>query len=994
MPTSSAFEARYASLNTSQKQAVDTIDGPVMVIAGPGTGKTTILTLRIANILLKTDTAPENILALTFTESGVYAMRKKLVALIGNAGYRVRIYTFHSFCNDIIQQYPEYFPRIIGGVSIEETEQISIIESIITKNTYTDLKPFGDPLYYVSHVLHTIRDLKREGISPDALREFIERQSRDIESNEEYYNKKTGALKSVYQTLDKKIRRTAEMCDVYAAYQAALLDKKKYDFEDMILEAVSALEQDNGLLQILQEEYQYLLADEHQDTNNAQNKILELLASFHDSPNLFIVGDEKQAIYRFQGASLENFLYFKGRFADAALITLETNYRSTQAILDSSHELISNNVVDDPMLRIPLVAGNRGAGVPIRTYPFSEERYEQQFIVQDIQKRVSEGTDPAEIAVLYRNNGDVKKILPYLEQTDIPFTVHADRSLLEERDAMRLILLLRAAAQPLDDAVFARVLHMDFLNVHPVDVHKIVRYAATNKKPIIDVLLDEQVVQNELDAKDAVLLLSVGKLFSNWIQRIRDEAPLPFFESLFKESGLLEHILSHDASYERLAVVDSLFREFQKVQTAKPFATIDDFLEHITLLETYAVRVPMRARGTKSGVALMTAHRSKGLEFEYVYIMGVTDKRWGGKQNRSYFVLPFDALSDTVRDADERRLFYVALTRAKHEAIISYAEQSIDGRALLPSQFISELKQELVSYEDTALIEAASPGLYGAYTLTPKPTAKSMHDTAYIQALFLEQSLSVTALNSYLNCPWQYFFMNLIRLPRTYNKHQQYGSAVHDALKKFFDLYATGESVPFKTLDTFFKESLEHYVADEVLREELYLKGTASLTAYYQTHKDSWPRELRTEFAVYGVEFSFKEANITLTGKLDKVEFIDGHVVNVVDYKTGKPKSRNALLGETKDSNGDYFRQLVFYKVLLDRFDNGAYAMRTGTIDFVEPEKDVCVREIFEITDKNTKELCTLIEETASDIYNLRFWDKRCDDATCEFCALRDMMPE
>lgn len=980
MPTTAAFEERYRALNPSQKQAVDSIDGPVMVIAGPGTGKTTILTLRIANILLKTDTAPESILALTFTESGVYAMRKKLVSIIGNAGYRVRIHTFHSFCNEVIGQYPEYFPRIIGGTSIEAATQLSIIERVIEEGSFEYVKPFGDPYYYVTGISATIRDLKREGIPPATLRSFAEAQLNAVRTDDAYRNKKTGKLKVDAQTIEKKLLRTCELVTVYEAYQEALTTNVQYDFEDMILEVVTALEQHEDLRTILQEEYQYLLADEHQDTNNAQNRILELLASFYDSPNLFIVGDEKQAIYRFQGASLENFLYFKGKYKTAVLITLETNYRSTQTILDSAHELICNNIVDDPMLRAQLVAGCGEQGAPINVYEFSDERYEHQFIVADIEKRIASGVDPAEIAVLYRNNGDVTALLPYFERSAVPFTLYADRNLLNERDAIRLITLLRAIANPLDDVSLARVLHMDFVDIDPIEAHKLVAASKDERMPLADVLLRSE--------------LPFAQIFTTWVRRIRDEHPMQFIEYVLRASGLLTHILAHDAAYERLAVIDSLFTELEKVIAGKPYATIDDVLEHITLLETYKVRVPVRTPVTTNGVALMTAHRSKGLEFEHVYIIGATDKRWGGKSPRSYFMLPFDALSDTVRDADERRLFYVALTRAKRQVVVTYALQSSDGRALLPSQFLGELKQELVSYEDAQRVEASLPGLRGAYPEQLVETSKSAHDIAYLQQRFLEQPFSVTALNSYLACPWQYFFRNLIRLPSTYSKHQQYGSAIHDALKTFFDVYATGKDLGIEALIGFFGDALSKHVHDAVLREELYAKGSAALTAYVDTFNGTWPRELKNEYTVYGVELPFTEGTLTLTGKLDKIEFTDTHRVTVVDYKTGKPKSRNALMGLTKDADGDYYRQLIFYKLLLDRMDDGMYQMETGAIEFIEPEHGVCRKETFTITTEETIELEQLIARTASEIYNLTFWNKRCENADCEYCALRDVMPE
>ena len=319
MPTS--FESLYDRLNKAQKKAVDAIEGPVMVIAGPGTGKTTILTLRIANILRKTDTAPENVLALTFTESGAYAMRKKLVDLIGTPAYKVNIHTFHGFCNDVIKQYPERFPRIIGSTAITEIDQISIIEGLLLQENKNSedvhirlLKPYGDPFFYVRPILSEIRGLKREAVDVEAFIKSVAKQNADFDAEPEKVHTKgahKGKIKGEFVKLGEHVEKNEELAALYEAYQATLAEKKLFDFEDMIVEVVSTLKKDKDLLLMLQENYQYILADEHQDANDAQNELLKLLANFHENPNLFVVGDEKQAIYRFQGASLQNFLGFK-----------------------------------------------------------------------------------------------------------------------------------------------------------------------------------------------------------------------------------------------------------------------------------------------------------------------------------------------------------------------------------------------------------------------------------------------------------------------------------------------------------------------------------------------------------------------------------------------------------------------------------------------------------------------------------------------------------
>ncbi len=341
--TNTKFKELYKKLNFRQREAVDAIEGPVMVIAGPGTGKTQILTLRIVNILRKTDIPPDAILALTFTEAGVSAMRKRLVSIIGSPAYRVGIFTFHSFCNDIIKRFPEEFPRIIGSTNVSDIDKIVIIKELIEKTTLKLLRPYGDTFYYLHPVRQKISELKRENISPKELELRIKnnelrfKKIPDIRHQKGVYK---GKMKGKYETEKKNIEKNKELLKIYITYENMLAERKLYDYEDMILEVIRALEKKQDFCLRLQEEYQYVLADEHQDANNAQNKLLELLVSFHENPNLFIVGDEKQAIYRFQGASLENFLYFQKKYKGARVIILEDNYRSTQTILDAAHSVM------------------------------------------------------------------------------------------------------------------------------------------------------------------------------------------------------------------------------------------------------------------------------------------------------------------------------------------------------------------------------------------------------------------------------------------------------------------------------------------------------------------------------------------------------------------------------------------------------------------------------------------------------------------------------
>ncbi len=411
---SAHFDERYKALNPEQRQAVDTLDGPVMVIAGPGTGKTEVLTMRIANILRRgagdagdRTVAPERILALTFTESGAVSMRRRLTELIGIDAYRVEISTFHGFANRIIRDYPDYFPTIIGASSITEIEQVSILRRLLDDLPLKDLRPFGDRYFHLRAILSSINELKQQGVAPELFSTIAADAKKDFYDNPDLINqsgKYEGKMKGKYATAAKQAERNIELATIYTEYQKALTAARQYDYSDMIMYVALALEHDDELTQVLQHAYEYFLVDEHQDTNDAQNKIIELIASGNTRPNLFVVGDEKQAIYRFQGASLENFHYFRDHYNDVVLITLRNNYRSTQAILDAAQSVSPREVT--------LVAKAGHVEVSAHLAVLSSPAVEYYFIARKIKELVEgvRGTAPVkaeEIAVLYHNNKDV-----------------------------------------------------------------------------------------------------------------------------------------------------------------------------------------------------------------------------------------------------------------------------------------------------------------------------------------------------------------------------------------------------------------------------------------------------------------------------------------------------------------------------------------------------------------------------------------------------------
>ena len=643
-----AFAEAYKKLNKAQKEAVDTIEGPVMVIAGPGTGKTQILTLRIANILAKTDTEPENILALTFTEAATHNMRRRLAELIGNSAYRVVINTFHGFCNDIIRRFPEDFPRIIGSKSITEVDQVAIIESIIEEGDFVLLKPFGDKFLYVRDIVGSISELKREGVTPEDFAERIKAEQKEFLHIPDLYHDKgahKGKMKGDYQKFERKLLKNEELACVYELYQDALTEKKQYDFNDMILEVKKALspisspargevssprgggEGVNSLLQMLQEEHQYILVDEHQDTNNAQNKIVELLMSYHDAPNLFVVGDEKQAIFRFQGASLENFQYFKHAYPKVKLITLTENYRSTQTVLDTAERLLAS--------ASPLKKNVPHSELPIRIAEFSTDASERYFITHDIQDKIHAGVAPEDIAILYRNNKDAFPIARDLARLGIPHTIESDQDLFTQSDVRTLLIILRAIADYGNDMYVTPLLHLPLFDIDPLDTYKLLRNAADRRKYSLYDLLTTPALLEEISLKDTEGIPALANKLAGWVKESKKIDLLNFFEHIIRDSGLLEDMLGSGNAGERFDAVNALFDEVKQLVEIKNDATLTDFFVYIETIKKHRLFLKRKAQGNARGkVRLMTAHRSKGLEFAHVYIIRAQDGIWGGKIDR------------------------------------------------------------------------------------------------------------------------------------------------------------------------------------------------------------------------------------------------------------------------------------------------------------------------------------------------------------------------
>jgi len=908
------FEEAYKRLNKDQKRAVDTIEGPVMVIAGPGTGKTQILTLRIANILKNTDTPPGAILALTYTDAGVTAMRERLAQFIGAEAYTVRIHTYHSFAESLIKEHGEYLERLRDGVLADDVDQREILERAFDSVSAPLLTSRGDAYRGIKEVVRFIDTAKRELYTPERLiKEYKEDEGR-IRSQEDFMHVKgayKGKIRAEYVKALHKIEKNRQATDIYKAYESILKKENRYDYQDLLLELVAALKAETEFKQILQEQFLYFLADEHQDANATQNEILLELADFHDAPNVFVVGDEKQAIYRFQGADLDTFLSLKERYANAEVILLETNYRSTQEVLDTAHNLISKAPIPDESLRKELSA-HHGSGAKVRICRANDYEDELAQVIGYVKKLLDSGVGEKDIAILVRNNADAFPIAGACMRAKIPYTIMAKENVLKTALAKLYLDLLRAVWKG-DTIALSRALFLPGVISNGTDRLKLIEAIRKTKT---NLLKDVSTASFEEGGEIEILKTALTELHEE-AHALPAARVVPH---IISKLGIVSGIAQRLDSQELYGILQALLADVEKFSGAHPGADIGKYLERVDLIEKHELSV-VSTRKEAKGIQIMTAHSSKGLEFPYVIIPFATDRRYG-KKRAGELSVPGSLVQE---EHDERRLLYVALTRAEKEALITYASKNTLGREDTPTRFIHDMEELL---EDMETTEVTLP-------LIGEEAGTSLLDPEYIKQLLLSSGMSATAYGNFKTSPWKYFFRNLIRLPEGKTLPLIYGSAVHAALEEAGKQVFGGTDVDMQKIQTVFEDKMNNSdLTDKEKKEHIHL-GKDVLEKYLA--QTNFVADGKTEFSVSAPFEIPGIGTITIRGNLDRLDIVDGDVVRVVDYKTGKPKSENEIKGLTQNSDPSYYVQLMFYALLLKHDPSHKYAMKEGVLEFVEP---------------------------------------------------------
>jgi len=1078
-----SFESRYKDLNKEQRLAVDTIDGPVLVIAGPGSGKTELLSLRVANILKNSDVYPTNILCLTFTDSAAKNMMERLSGLIGINAHKVAIYTFHSFALSIMHRFREDFYNYQQMNSADEIIQIEtlsdILETIPLSDAFSTKGPDGTYLY-IKSIRDRIDKLKKAGITPEEYAKilkineisyttiekiiipfFEERMSKSVrekipdllteinsivlqpgdiqhtsfldykeliissltsayekavEENctkpltvwKEEWLKRDSDSKELHLKDTHQLKRNQTLAQIYNKYQSALATAGYIDFNDMIIDVINVLKKKKGILAQLQEQYQYILVDEFQDTNDAQMSIIHLLVDNpvnEGRPNIMVVGDDDQSVYKFQGADINNILQFKKRYPDTKLITLVKNYRSTPAIVDFAQLVISQGE-DRLSTRFKEIEKKLEAVNPnipdgeIIAHTFDTALHEYAYVAHEIQEKIEHGVNPNDIAVIARNHKHLEIIARYLQSKVIPIRYERQRNVLEESHIQQLILLARLiqsiATKNINyqDDLLPRVLSFPFFDLERQTLWELSIEAHKNQKNWISTMLENHNVKLQSVAKwliDLATQADTSSMDSLIDIMIGPPENKDFFSSPFRQFYFSKERFETDPRkyLQFLSSLNTFINTVRSYCAKSKAPRISDLLDCVDVYQKNCLPITDTSpylSGTEA-VTLLVAHKAKGLEFDTVFVINCQNNIWAKSQGADLIAfpknLPIDSSGDTFDDY--LRIFFVALTRAKHHLYVTSYTREENGKDALQVPFLEpnlfkDFKHNILAHHQETTLSDTIATLENNVFPTLGPIATD--ERPVLQPLIDEYAMSVTHLNNFLDVtkggPYYFFEQNFLHFPQAKSASMAYGTAMHKTTESIYAYLKEKNFLPtLQEVDLMLSEKMEKEAMSEL-----------DLTKYLEKGKDAW--KVYFDVAIkhfdvsHWIETDFKLQHVMIdkaqiTGKIDKIiPNEEEKLLEVYDFKTGKyHRDWDGKDIYKKIQLYSYKRQLMFYKLLIEGSrDYSKYTVHRGCLEFLTPTMDNEIVVLpYDITDEDVERLKKIIIAVYKKIQRLDFPD-------------------
>jgi DNA helicase-2/ATP-dependent DNA helicase PcrA len=871
------LEALLAGLNADQRRAVCHDGGPLLVVAGAGTGKTQVITRRIAWLIGTRRARPSEILALTFTDKAAEEMQGRVDQLVPYGYTDAAISTFHAFGDRIVREFALELGLPTDTRVLTRPEVVIFLRERLFEFELDQYRPLGDPTRFLGALATLFSRAKDEDVGPQAYLEFAAELERAAAAFEGPDSGAHGAGDEA-EAMRERARREGELARAYARYQVLLRGAGLIDFGDQVSLALRLLRESAAARLELQRRYRYILVDEFQDTNRAQSELVELLAAPHG--NVVAVGDDDQSIYKFRGAAISNILEFKRRHPRCRQIVLRRNYRSRASILDASYRLVRFNDPDRLEVRNGidkrLIPERRGDNLPVRRMSFASGSEEADWVAREIASRIAAGARAKDFAILVRANADADPVLRSLNLAGVPWRFSGTSGLYSRPEIRVLLAFLRSIADLSSSVDLYGLATCDVYGLGGEDLTAIVNMARRRNRSLWDVL-------EELTRQPGLLRLApetrstVDRLVGDVLRYTHMAHERPAGEVLYqflRQSGLLSRL----ASTESVAAEEALqnIARFFDIVRSQSDLLADDRVVFVaghlnTLIEAGDDPATADVDPDADAVAVLTVHKAKGLEFSVVLMIGLIDGRFPARTRRDPLGLPTELVKEVLPEGDahlqeERRLFYVGMTRARDELVLSHAADYGGRRVRRVSQFVLEAL-DLPATSATAGLSAdvAPQPLERLAAFEPKAAPAEVGRGAVEGPL----SLSFYQVDDYLTCPLKYKYVHVLRVPIAPHHSIVYGSALHQAVQEFHRRQAKGYVMSEEELDAAFERvwSNEGFLTRE--HEEARLAaGRAALRRFRG-------QQLQPGAAVPAYverEFSFLLDGDRIRGRMDRVD--------------------------------------------------------------------------------------------------------------------------
>ncbi|MCX8008698.1 MAG: ATP-dependent helicase [Patescibacteria group bacterium] len=945
-------------LNEEQIKAIEHGDGPLMIIAGAGTGKTTVITERIRYLILSGKAKPQEILALTFTEKASHEMEERVDQALPYGIVQLWISTFHSFCDRILRNDGIHIGINPSYRLMTEAESLMFFRKHLFSFDLEYFRPLGNPNKFIRAMIQHFSRLQDEDVNPDQYHDWVDSNAAKTHHSEEYL-------------------KYRELARVYQQYQALKLREGMFDFSDVIFYTLALFRKRPHVLEQYQHQFRYILIDEFQDTNYAQNQLAILLAG--EKKNITVVGDDDQAIYRFRGAAISNMIQFRQTFPETTVIVLTKNYRSTKEILDRSYDLIQYNNPDRleiaEKIDKKLESMRRVKGDAVELIIADRVDNEAEAVAKRILDLTS-GDDIAwrDIAVLVRANAHAEPFVRAFQRCGIPFQFLGPGQLFRQPEIKDLIAYLKVLYSFDDTVAMYRVLSMDIFGLSGRDIASLVNTAKHRGMSLFEVC-ESLSGDDELTKK----IHTIVSMIHRHLDIIRKESAGQILYYFLQDTGMLKKLTEyHTHKDER--IVQNISAFFDKLKTYE--------LEHPGEADVYSVvdwiqlsmelgESPLAASSdwsSNNAVNILTVHSSKGLEFPIVFLVNLVTSRFPSNERKEQIPVPQEIMREILPEGDvhlqeERRLFYVGMTRARDRLILTAANYYGEGKR---KRKMSPFVIEAIGEESVAKAETNIVG--NTRQLSFLEDWKQQEETVETERQNINplQYVSYSQLESFTTCPLQYKYRYILKIPVPPSAALSFGDTLHQTMCAFYSEVKQGKHQSFDDMLAIYREKWISRGYGNVLYEnKMKQHGEELLREFYEHAYDPniIPRDLEQPFRITITP------TVKLGGKIDRVDIHNNGQLEIIDYKTGQ---------STKIKNVDTDLQLSVYA--LAATDQGIYGYRPEDVIvsfyFFEGHQKVSSQRTKEQLEQAKEHIAKKIKEMETSSY-VPTPGKHCD--FCEF---------